>query len=115
MPEIIGPRFVVTPSHLVLLRRLAVVWAGGDLPFGAPAVCPKRPISSGDAVGDVIRILGWCRTGRPTDDMTERAKVLYGEMLYVVQIALQQVNDLVPCGPWQRDDSKNPGQWHFMG
>lgn len=115
MPEPMGPQFRLTREHLMLLRRMAVVWGADQPPFGAPTVCQKRPLLTTDPVSDVMRLLGLSGAAVPDDRMREHATRLYHETLYAMQIVMQFAGTPIELGVWRRDDTVHPKRWEQVG
>lgn len=102
--------FVVTEDHLKLMRRMVVVWYGGE--YGAPGINCKRPYGNSDVEGDISEILGWPgrdEAGELPNGQEAKAKLLHQEMQQALQVCLS--SGRFDAGLY---DSKRHGEWQIV-
>jgi hypothetical protein len=101
-------KFVITPNHMMLLKRMCVSWE--DCEFGAPAIDCKRPYGNSSVLSDMREILGiegkrcphcddFIGDGALSDDALNG---LHKEMQTVLQILLHNAETGISPGPYQR-------------
>lgn len=116
-------KFTVTEQHIALLERTYVFWDRSAYE-GAPAVNSKRPFGNSDVMRDIYEIIHpeslnvreekWDEFWEffYEQDHTD-LEMLFREMEYVVQIALQCAGRLeaIEIGTYYRPDQYDTRSW----
>lgn len=88
--------FKLKLEHIVLLQNAN--WRWEDMEAGGPAIDCKRPFGNSSYEHDIAELLLW-----DTDDeesLMEKARDLYRELEYAVQIIMQTPGKEIPLGKY---------------
>lgn len=101
-------KFIITESHLTLLKNAFVGWDGCE--YGAPAIDCKRPYGNSDVELDIAELLGWeYSEDGLDDDMSELASKIHKETKTVLQICL--VTGEFKTGVYVKTDKYDNTSW----